>query len=223
MKKKMKEDKKGIIYSAKNLFTDEFYIGATTLKLEERKKDHLQRVDKTYSSKFHDAISTFGPEAFIWEQIDTASSSDELAKKEKQYVLQFNAKEEGYNADSGGGFKKSVYQYDLKTGILLNKFDSLDSAGKVVDAIKQQISRACLSVNKSFGGYRWSYEYKEPFIPEKDERIKTVKQYDCEGNWIKTFSSIIDASCYTNICKSSIAKVCRGERKTAGGYLWKYV
>lgn len=37
----------------------------------------------------------------------------------------------------------------------------------------------------------------------------------------KRYSCIVDAAEDCNIDRSSIAKVCRGERKTAGGYHWK--
>lgn len=219
----MKNQSNFIVYKAENIQNGYVYVGSTTKSIEERKRDHEQKANNGQGYKFQEAISTYGTEAFSWEQIDTASSLDELAQKEKQYILEYNSREDGYNVDSGGGFKKTVYQYDLKSGKLLKQFDSLDSASNAVNAIKQQISRACLSVNKTFGGYRWSYEYKEPFIPEQDKRARTVKQYDSDGSWIKTFSSVAEASWETNVSKSSIAKVCRGERKTAGGYVWRYV
>lgn len=211
-----------IIYKAENLIDGKVYIGATTTSINDRKKDHLQRVDKTYSGKFHEAISTYGAEAFKWEQIDTASNSDELAEKEKQYVLEYNSKEEGLNSDSGGGFKKTVYQYDLEEGILVNKYDSLESAGISIDAKKQDISRACLSVNNILKGYYWSYEFKEPFIPNKDLRKKEVQQFSIDGDFLAKYGSVSEAARITGLSKSCISKVCRAERKSSGGFLWEY-
>ena len=54
--------------------TGEFYIGATTNSIEQRKLDHQERANRGESNKFHEAISTFGTEAFTWQQIDTANS-----------------------------------------------------------------------------------------------------------------------------------------------------
>src|SRR5690606_3503241 len=113
-----KGDKDFIIYKVKCEITGELYVGATTDSLRKRKLDHEERAKRGEFNKFHEAISTYGVEAFNWEQIDTASSNDELAQKEKQYVLEFNSKKDGYNSDSGGGFKKTVYQYQLKDGSL---------------------------------------------------------------------------------------------------------
>src|SRR5690606_18321640 len=133
-------------------------------------------------------------EVFNWEQIDTATNSDELAQKEKQYILEYKSKEIGLNSDSGGGFKKSVYQYSIIGGILLNTFDSLESAGNSVNANKQHISRACLSVNNVYKGFYWSYEYKEPFKPNKDSRKKGVLQLSLNGNILAKYVSASEAS-----------------------------
>jgi len=211
-----------IIYKATNSVNGFVYVGATTKTIRDRKKDHLSKATSGESGKFQEAISTYGAEAFFWEQIDTASSIDELALKEKQYILESNSKEEGYNSDSGGGFKKTVYQYSIEDGRIVNSYDCLTDAGNVVNATKQRISSACLSVNNTYGGYFWSYEFKEPFIPTIDKRSKKVLQLNLEGESMNIFNSVAEASRVTEINKTGIAKVCRGERKKSGGYIWKY-
>jgi hypothetical protein len=214
--------KAGIIYTAKCIITGEFYVGATTDSIKQRQLDHIKRAQRGEVSKFHEAISTHGPDAFEWNQTDSANSVDELAQKEKEYIVKFNAKEQGYNSDAGGGFKKSIYQYDLRDGSLINRFDCLESASNEINAIKQQLSRACLSVNQMFNGYYWSYKYIVPFKPNLDNRKRSIVQSDDKGNEIAIFNSIAEASKLTGFNKSSIAKVCRGERNHAGGYKWSY-
>ena len=100
-----KECGSGIIYKAQNIENGSVYIGATTKSIYERMLDHIDRANRGESGKLQEAISTYGAEAFSWEQIDTASSVDELAQKEKGYVLEYDCKENGYNGDSGGGIK----------------------------------------------------------------------------------------------------------------------
>jgi len=210
------------VYKVTNTKEKRTYIGATTKSIKERQKDHLQKVDKYDNNKLYDAISTYGVEAFVWETIDTANTVDELAHKEKYYISFFDSKENGYNSDIGGGFKKTVYKYDLKSKELVGAFECLDDAGESVGAIKQQISRACLGVNKVFGGHYWSYDKYGVFEPSKDQRKKTVYQYTLDSTLIACFSSVADASRETGVNKSCIAKVCRGERKSAEGHLWTY-
>ena len=62
----------------------------------------------------------------------------------------------------------------------------------------------------------------EPFKPDSDDRKKIILQYNLGGEEINRFSSASEASQSTGANKSSIAKVCRGERNHAGGYIWKY-
>lgn len=53
-------------------------------------------------------------------------------------------------------------------------------------------------------------------------KLKPVLQYNIKGSFIEEFYSIAQASRINNIPHSNIIKVCKGERSTAGGYIWKY-
>jgi group I intron endonuclease len=213
---------KKVVYKVINKESSKVYVGITTKSLEDRKKDHLKKSKNGKSYAFQNAIATYGEDAFKWEQIDTAVTIDELAKKEKEYILEYNSKEEGYNSDSGGGIQKTVYQYDFITGKLVDKYTNLTNAGSVIGSNKQDLSSVCLSVNKVCKGFYWTYDYVDKFIPIKDNRRKKVIQSNMQGEYIDEFVSVSEGAKLTGYNKSSIAKVCRGERKSCGGYLWKY-
>lgn len=51
---------------------------------------------------------------------------------------------------------------------------------------------------------------------------KAVIQYTPDGVFIAEYFSIYEAGRVTEIDPSHICKVCRGKRKTAGGYIWLY-
>jgi hypothetical protein len=53
-------------------------------------------------------------------------------------------------------------------------------------------------------------------------KARTVIQLDQEGNLIKKWECINDASYNLGIHQSNIVKCCNGERKTTGGFMWKY-
>lgn len=57
---------------------------------------------------------------------------------------------------------------------------------------------------------------------EKPRFQRKVNQYDLENNYIQTFEYIREAEKKLKIDASSISSVCKGKRKTAGGYKWKY-
>lgn len=220
----MKEINKnqGIIYKVINTETDEIYIGATTKSVTERKNDHLQKANNGNGYKFHNAISTYGINSFRWTEIDIASNNDELANKEIKYISEFKALENGYNSDKGGGIKKTIYKYNLD-GSLNSTFQDLTSASNTINVRKQDVSRACWSVNNTLKGFLWSYEYTEPFIPKSDNRKKEVIQYNNNGNILARYISASEASRKTGISKTCITRCCREERKQTGGFLWKYI
>jgi len=207
------------IYKVTNLLNNEVYIGSTTKSLKKRRKQHLRRsLEKDYS-KFSAALGAYCTELFSWKEIDFATNLNELALKEKMYIKKFGAIENGYNKNSGGGFKKKVYQYCTKTGSQIASYNSLEEACKAVNTIKSNISAACLGVAKTAKGSAWSYQDLDAY-KVKDKRLKPVKQLSNNGLVINEFESIAKASRVTKINKNSIAKVIRGERKSAGGYLW---
>ena len=218
-----KEINNYIIYKAQHIEKGLVYIGATRCSIHQRALDHVERSIRGETNKFQEAIGTYGPDAFSWKQIDSASSNDELAQKEKEYILKYDAKENGYNSDEGGGFKKTVYQYKIEDGSLISTYDCLQNAGNAINATKQDISRACLSVSQTYNGFYWSYTYIEPYDPPKtDKRKKQVQQFNLEGKLLATYNSVAEASRQTGISKTCISRVCRGERESSGGYYWCY-
>lgn len=52
---------------------------------------------------------------------------------------------------------------------------------------------------------------------------KSVAQYDIDNNFINTYISMNEASHITGVPASNIGKCISGERKHAGGYIWKHI
>lgn len=88
-----------------------------------------------------------------------------------------------------------------------------------MNATKQAISRASLSINKFY----WSYNFTEPFKPDVDSRKKEVLQFSLEGYLVAKYVSVVEASRKTGLSKTSISCACRGERDSSGGFIWRYV
>lgn len=59
-------------------------------------------------------------------------------------------------------------------------------------------------------------------IGKESHSHKPVLQYDMQGNFIKKFYGIAEAQRETGIIFQNISKVCKGERKSAGGYIWRF-
>ena len=52
---------------------------------------------------------------------------------------------------------------------------------------------------------------------------KPVSQYTKDNILVKTFSSIKEAQNNTKIPHSNISECCRDKRRSAGGYVWRYL
>jgi hypothetical protein len=51
---------------------------------------------------------------------------------------------------------------------------------------------------------------------------KKVTQYTKDNVFINNYGSIIEAANINKVDAGTITKVCKGEKRTAGGYIWKY-
>ena len=67
-----------------------------------------------------------------------------------------------------------------------------------------------------------SEELRERERGEKNPRAQSVKQFDLNGNFIKEYGTITQASKETGIGLARISDVARGNRKTAGGFKWEF-
>lgn len=67
-----------------------------------------------------------------------------------------------------------------------------------------------------------SEEYAEAHRGANNHRAQAVRQYDLDGNFINEFDTLTQATIKTGVNTSKICAVCKGRRKTAGGYRWAY-
>lgn len=87
------------------------------------------------------------------------------------------------------------------------------------------LSKEKLSSSKK--GVVFSEEHKKALstahigIPNMS-RSKKVVQYSKDNVPISNFQSTCEAQRQTGVQQSNIAACCRGEKKTAGGYIWRY-
>lgn len=51
---------------------------------------------------------------------------------------------------------------------------------------------------------------------------KAVNQYDLDGNFLKQWNSMSEASSFLKVTVTGISDCCRGKWRTSGGYIWKY-
>lgn len=183
------------------------YVGQTSRTLEKRWKEHCDKHSKCLA--LHSAILKYGSENFTVQQIDVACNQIEADYKEHAWIERLNTlSPNGYNLKDGGSNGKHSEDVKLK----MKKHWSTHERTPA-----QKI--AAYLLGKSHKNTTHSAEWNEKIGKARELQID---QYDLDGNLIKTWKSLKDAADTLNIPRGNICKVCKGERKTAHGFIWKY-
>jgi len=120
-------------------------------------------------------------------------------------------------------YARAVYQYD-KNGNFIKRWGALMDAARAYNIHHSCIAACCSGKVKTCLDYAWSY-YPTTVNPEslKWNNGKAVYQYDKNGNFIKKWHDSHEAAreaLGNENLFSIICKCCRGERLSAGGYIW---
>ena len=234
----------GYIYIIYNIINEKVYIGQTRRDVETRWKQHLlsSKNINDNNTELYKAMNKYGSDKFNVRLIKEYSScsKDELIKmlnaEEIKYISEYNSiYPYGYNMQYGGNsptesIKCPVDKYSLD-GILLCSYESISDA--CYDSIEQlsrvHISDCCKGKLCSSSGYVWRYK-GESFdkYNKYDKRLTSVDQYSTDGQFIKNYKSFAEAiyevfgSTDHKKYSSHITSCCKGNRKTAYGYVWRY-
>jgi hypothetical protein len=124
----------------------------------------------------------------------------------------------------GNNFTRKITQYDLQMN-KIKDFNSISEASKELNVGKSNIQGVLSNKNKSAGDFVFKYlEDNNHYEPVKlNNKGKNVIQYDLNMKIIKVFNSIAEASKELNIHKNNIWGVITNYRKTAGGFIFKYL
>lgn len=204
-----------IIYKATNKVNGKIYIGQTTRSLKVRMQEHARHSE----SAFDKAIQKHGIENFEFEVIDTANSIDELNQKEIYWIEYYNSyRGNGYNSCIGGentiGFKHTE-QSKAKMSVAKKKM-YIGSNNPFYH--KHHLKEARQKMSEKRKGRVLSDEWKQR-ISENNSQKRRVRNIETG----EVFDTIKEAAGKYNIIPTHITRVCRGKRKSTGGYHWEYV
>lgn len=238
------------IYTISHSGSNRFYIGATRKSLDARLRNHKYRskhkykLNKTLSFKERwliDAINN-NYDIFI-EELDVVKFS-EFSFWERYYISLF--KHFGFKLTNGteGGDgvwtrrateeekeklrllkMKPVVEYN-SDGRIINKYKSLQDASIETGLSSSRIGHAACGRINLCNGRMFRYEsinvskedINKCFKTRNTEKRKPVYQYDLNGNFVNEYVS----ASHTPFRSQTIAATCRGEKKTAYNYIWKY-
>lgn len=196
------------IYLHRNKINNKVYIGQTIQPIEERWKNGAGYKTCYY---FYNAIQKYGWDNF--EHIILEQSEDwtqeELNNKEKEYIQKFNSTNPkyGYNICDGGS---NISPNALPKAIEWMKEHPEFGQARAADMLK------------------WQKEHPEEILEMR--RINAAKATEARKKKVQCmetgeiFESASEAARKTpKTTQSKICMVCRGQRKTCGGYHWQYV
>ena len=200
----------GIIYKVTNKLNGKVYIGQTTKSISIRRSEHYS-CSRDYH--FHKAIRKYNKSDFIWEEIDTAKTKEELDNKEIYYISLYNTYKEGYNMTFGGSTRKGYRcSEDTKELIRHTKIGNTNMLGKRhTKESKNKMSEAVKgNKHNRYGKFGSDNPAAKTYIvttPEgKNLIIKGIAQF-CRDN---------------NLYVSNLSACAKGKRKSHKGYKCKY-
>jgi len=203
------------------------YTSPTTMSKVDQ-YDYQGNLIFTYDS-LEDAKNTISPTAISSTNIGAACKGDSMSAY--GYIWRYHGEPfDKYPTHENNYNKIKVDQYDIN-GNLIKTFDSASDAAKSLNKITKSgkgqsghIVSCCTGKRNKAYGYVWRY-HSEPFdkysiIPKKN--CKKINQYSKNNVFIKTYSSIKEASKETGACETTIIPCCRYKRNYSGGFKWYY-
>lgn len=220
------------IYLVTNCYGDpnKVYIGKEKLnkgKYNSRKYDHKKTYGDNIIFTYIDEINSLDKEDWkplecFWINYFKFLGFDVQNKNEGGGGPTFNSKE------TIKKISKKIIQYDLE-GNFIRELNSLKEATNLLKINSSaEISRCCRGNKRQVRGFIFRFKdnnkVENILIPKPPQHSKRpVIQYDLEGNIIKCWDSITEASIF--MCghfSSSISSVCNKKTKTAHGYKWSW-
>lgn len=245
----------GYIYIIENIINNKKYIGQTKCQdIQTRWRQHRKIDKKSLGTCLFNAYKKYGIENFKFKIICICFDSD-TNYYEIDYIKKYNTiYPNGYNLQEGGNNRKhNQFTIELirekqkgEKGNNYGKKLSLETRKKISEnlkgiknpnynkemsieqrnKIKNTIQNFTLEKRKEINE-KISYSLKnKDNIKVKDNKLrKKVAQHDLNGQLIKIYNSISQASNEINIDRMTISRCCDDKYvnyKTAKGFIWKY-
>lgn len=204
------------IYKITNDINQKVYIGKTEFAISKRFKEHCADAFRERNEKrpLYAAMRKYGIDHFHIELIEETDNPEE---REVYWIEQYRSFKNGYNATMGGD-GKSYLDYDVLIAAYQEN-PNLHEVSKIYHCDSQYLSQILKNNNIPV-------KTTEEVNREKYGHI--IHQYDKNNNYLKSFASASQALKEVSPTTAShggishIMDVCKGKRKTAYGYIWRF-
>lgn len=210
------------------------YIGVTSRTPNER---WLNGKGYPHNKHFESAIKMYGWDNFRHDILFEGLTKDEAMQKEIDLIKEYrsNEREYGYNISKGGDLVRLGIKHTEETKKRISKACkgfkmSVEHRQRQSERLKGKEPYWCKIPSHTPEANQKRREtmmrtgcMKHKFLGADSPKAKAVMMFDMNGKYIKSFGAMSEAQKETNIDYGSIVKVCRGQRKSAGGYYWQYL
>lgn len=218
------------IYKIENLINGKVYIGQS-VDIKGRWNEHKlvnSRASKDALKRqkypLYLAFEKYGLDNFSFEVIEECPV-EELNEKEQFYIKKYNSyidfpNSNGYNLTLGGDGTRKVTEEQILN--ILKLWDEGKTTGEIMDILHVE-KHAIIKYLKLFSP---TYSVEESdFRGRINAGISHRKKIDCYdlwGNYLKTYSSITEASEILDLNKQKIINCCKGKSPRVKNYRFTY-
>lgn len=190
-----------------------------------------------HNEHFTSAIQKYGWDKFTHEIIADGISKEQAEQMEVELIAKYNLTDPkyGYNIENGGN---SIGKHSEETKAKIAKAmtgrkDSEETKLKKSMAMKgkkyhcmphtEETKRKISEAKKGQAAGEKNYFYGKRYCGKDNPMSKPVCKYDMDGNFLERRESANQFAIELNIINAThISDCCKGRRKSAYGYIWRY-
>lgn len=221
-----------IIYKITNVVNGRVYVGQTVMSLARRWSQHST---SKKNSPMYNAFRKYGAENFTIEVICSALGPDHLNYLEQYFIKKYNSLvPNGYNLTTGGdsAFSRSKHTKKLQSEAMKGHTVSQETRDKIAATLTGRVgnrlgathtAEARKLISDKQKGRKLSEETRAKMsASHKGASAYNARKVQCVETGI-IYDTATEAAKQLDLVQSSISAVCRGKRKSTGGYTFIFI
>lgn len=214
------------IYKILNSVDDRIYVGNTTRSIDIRFAEHIKtsRRDRVRNFPLYVAMNSYGADKFHFELIEEVADTI-ASEREAYWIGYFDSFRNGYNG-TFGGLGRPIVDYDCDGDLICQIYqecsnikETAQKTGYDIATVKKTLLRRNIAILTSDEYLTKTYGIPVIMYSNVNSCLLQFESANAAARYIHEIGSSIDS---IGSSAGHILSVCRGKRKTAFGYLWKY-